>query len=175
MFVAAKALRARNLGLLFSESVGRCVACRWERRMRIVARWQRRRRWVRRCAHSPDWRTGGSANLAGVQMTLRRRRKNERNNMGQTWWAFVYHLRNWGFFYIAGQIKQSSVVILGSISQCRSRTSGSFPKAHLSASDFLSSVGHLLWHSQQYSTSTGTVSNRRHTPPPHRVDRNHVQ
>jgi len=66
--------------------------------------------------------------------------------MGQAWWAFVYHLRNWGFFYIAGQIKQSSVVILGSISQYRSRTSRSFPKAHLSASDFLSSAGHLLWH-----------------------------
>jgi len=33
-----------------------------------MERWQRRRRCVQMRAHSPDWRTGGSANLAGVQV-----------------------------------------------------------------------------------------------------------
>jgi len=56
MFVAAKAVWARGLRLLFSESVDRCVECRWELQRRIMARRKWRRRWVRMRAPS---RIGG--------------------------------------------------------------------------------------------------------------------
>ena len=53
-------------------------------------------------------------------------------------------------FYTAGQIKQSSVVNLGSISRYRRRTSRSYPKnaLYLPPSSYHESAGHLLWHSQ---------------------------